>query len=315
MIPLISLPGQLPIPATLEQAPLDPVEVCPLTKGQEAEALDFLAAQPVHNVYMAGFIRDNGLVSPLNRGTFYACRDGAGRLDGVALIGHVTQLDVPTSRAMKAFASVAQTCPLVHVVMGERETVQDFWCHYSRGGQEMRVACRELLLEQKLPIAASEAVAGLRPATAADLPLILRVQAAMAVAECGVNPLTTDAEGFRARCARRIERGRIWVLVESGTLLFKADIMAETAEAIYLEGVYVNRRCRQRGHGRRCLLTLAQILLSRSDTICLLVNERNVVAQRFYYSVGYELRSLYDTIYLYKERQLSEDDQGVGGSV
>lgn len=299
MIPLISLPRQLPIQATLEQPALDPVDVSPFTKGQEAEALEFLSAQPVHNVYMAGFIRDNGLVSPLNRGTFYACRDGAGRLEGVALIGHVTQLDVRTSRAMQAFASVAQTCPSVHVVMGESAMVHDFWADYSSGGQEMRVACRELLLEQKLPIEAGETAAGLRPAAIDDLPLILRVQAAMAVAECGVNPLTTDPDGFRARCTRRIERGRIWVLVENGKLIFKADIMAETPEAVYLEGVYVNRRHRKRGHGRRCVLTLGRILLSRSGTVCLLVNERNVVAQSFYHSVGYKLRSLYDTVYLY----------------
>jgi len=305
VIPLISLPRQLPIQATLEQAALNPVDVCPLNKGQESEALEFLAAEPVHNVYMSGFIRDNGLISPLNRGKFYACRDGAGRLEGVALVGHVTQLDVRTSRAMQAFASVAQTCPSVHVVMGELATVHDFWTHYSPGGQEMRVACRELLLEHKLPIEACEATAGLRPATTADLPQIMRVQAAMAVAECGVNPLTTDPEGFRARCARRIERGRIWVLVEDGKLLFKADIMAETSEAVYIEGVYVNRRHRQRGHGRRCLLTLGRILLSHSDTVCLLVNERNVLAQSFYYSVGYKLRSLYDTVYLYKAMQLS----------
>ena len=130
----------------------------------------------------------------------------------------------------------------------------------------------------------------------------------MAVAECGVDPLVVDPDGFRARCLRRIERGRIWVLVEGGTLLFKADIMAETPESVYIEGVYVNRRHRRRGHGRRCLLTLGRILLSRSDSVCLLVNERNVVAQSFYYSVGYKLRGLYDTIYLYKEGHLSEDD-------
>ena len=108
---------------------------------------------------MAGFIRDNGLVNPLNRGTFYACRDGAGQLEGIALIGHVTQLDVRTERAMKAFARIAQTCPTVHVVMGERTRVRDFWRHYSLGGQELRVACREVLLEQRSPVE----VAGLRP--------------------------------------------------------------------------------------------------------------------------------------------------------
>lgn len=297
---LIGLERQPTIQFGLEQAAPGPLGVCPLTKGHEAEALEFLAARPLHTVYMAGFIRDNGLVSPLNRGTFYTCRDGAGRLEGVALIGHVTQVEVRTGRAMKAFASAAQACPSVHVVMGERARVRDFWRYYSSGGQQLRVACRELLLEQRWPVDEGGAAPGLRLAAADDLPLILPLQAAMAVAECGVNPLAADPEGFRRRCARRVERGRIWVLVEGGTLLFKADIMAETPESVYLEGVYVNRRCRRRGHGRRCLLALGRILLSRSNSVCLLVNERNREAQSFYYSVGYKLRGLYDTVYLYK---------------
>ena len=91
-------------------------------------------------------------------------------------------------------------------------------------------------------------------------------------------------------------------------LLFKADIMAETPEAVYLEGVYANRRHRRRGHGRRYLLALGQILLSRSNSVCLLVNERNEAAKLFYYNVGYKLRDLFDTVYLYKRGQLSEDD-------
>lgn len=308
MLPLNRLERQPTIQAALQQAAPGLVEACPLSTGHEAEAIEFLSARPLHNVYMAGFIRENGMVSPLNRGTFYGCRDRGGRLEGVALIGHVTQMDVRTERAMKAFAHATQACPSVHVLMGGRATVRDFWRHYSPGGQELRVACRELLLEQKSPVETGRGARGLRLAVADDLPLILRVQAAMAVAECGVNPLAVDPEGFRARCARRIERNRIWVLVDGGTLIFKADIMAETPESIYIEGVYVNRRHRRLGHGRLCLQTLGQILLSRSDSVCLLVNERNVAAQSFYYSVGYNLRGLYDTVYLYKETQLSEDD-------
>ena len=308
MTPLSGLESQPTIQVGLQQPASGYLEACPLEKGQEAEALEFLAAEPLHNVYMAGFIRDNGLVSPRNRGSFYACRDEAGRLEGVALIGHVTQFDVRTERAMKAFASAAQACPTVHVVMGERARVSDFWRYYSSGGQELRVACREVLLEQKSPVEVVEPATGLRLATPQDLPMILRVQAAMAVAECGVDPLIVDPEGFRARCLRRIDRGRIWVLVERGTLLFKADIMADTPQSVYLEGVYVNRRHRQRGHGRRCLLTLGRILLSRSKSVCLLVNERNQVAQSFYHSVGFRLRDLYDTVYLYKEDKLNVED-------
>ena len=104
MTPLSGFQRQPTIQAAFDQAAISPFKACPLFKGQEAEALEFLAAHPLHNVYMAGFIRDNGLVSPFNRGTFYACRDEAGRIEGVALIGHVTQLDVRTERAMEAFA-------------------------------------------------------------------------------------------------------------------------------------------------------------------------------------------------------------------
>ena len=250
MTPLSGLESQPTIQVGLQQSASGYLEACPLEKGQEAAALEFLAAKPLHNVYMAGFIRDNGLVNPLNRGSFYACRDEAGRLEGVALVGHVTQFDARTERAMEAFANAAQACPTVHVVMGERARVSDFWRYYSSGGQELRVACREVLLEQKSPVEVVEPATGLRLATTQDLPMILPVQAAMAVAECGVDPLIVDPEGFRARCLRRIDRGRIWVLVERGTLLFKADIMADTPQSIYLEGVYVNRRQRQRGHGR-----------------------------------------------------------------
>ena len=41
-----------------------------LTDADRTEVLDFLGQRPMHTVAMVGFIHDNGLVSPLNRGTF-----------------------------------------------------------------------------------------------------------------------------------------------------------------------------------------------------------------------------------------------------
>ena len=275
------------------------LSVEPLVAGQEAEALDFLAARPLHTVYMAGFIRDNGLVSALNRGTFYGCRDRAGRLVGLALIGHVIQLEARTDAALQALARAAQNCSSAHVIMGEQALMRAFLGHYAGGGQVLRRACRELLLTRTGPIAAAS-VPGLRRATAADLPLILPVQARMAVAECGIDPRAVDPSGFSARCARRIARGRIWVLLEAGRLVFKADIMAETPQAVYIEGVHVASEARGRGLGRRCLLRLGAELLARSRGVCLLVNEQNRAALAFYYKAGYRFHSIYDTVYLYK---------------
>src|SRR5437588_10258634 len=73
-----------------------------LADGHKEEVLQFLSSRPVHTVVMAGFIRDNGLVSPLNRGTFYGCRDEQGRLRGVALIGHATLIETESDEALAA---------------------------------------------------------------------------------------------------------------------------------------------------------------------------------------------------------------------
>ena len=64
-----------------------------LTNEHQPEILAFLAARPLHTVIMAGHIRDNGVVSAFNRGTFHAYRGLQGSLEGVALIGHATLME------------------------------------------------------------------------------------------------------------------------------------------------------------------------------------------------------------------------------
>ena len=288
-LPLYSMP---PIGA------VEALPVSPLNGSEEAEVLDFLAAGPLHAVIMSGMIRDNGLVSPLNRGTFYACRNHSGQLEGVALIGHATMIEARSEQAVAALARAAQNFPQKHFIMCEQERIGQFWNYYAEQGQQRRLACRELLFEQRWPIAVRAEVRGLRMATLEDLDLIVPVHAQMAMEESGVNPLETDAEGFRRRCASRIEKGRVWVWVDAGKLIFKADIVAETPDCVYLEGIYVRPEERGKGYGLRCLSQLSRSLLMRANSICLLVNEQNTEAHGFYQKAGYKLRNVYDSIFL-----------------
>ncbi len=357
-------------------------------RDSEREVLAFLAERPVHTVVMNGLVRDNGLDSPFNRGTFYACRGADGQLEGVALIGHAVFVearslaalkafaeaaqehrdahmilgeqtmvsgfwdyyapagqplrlfcrellfeqqwpvaaDAPveglrpatledlalvlpvhaamaaaeTATSLRAFASIAQGQQSAHMILGEREMVGRFWSHYAPAGQTPRLFCRELLFEQRWPVRAREPDEGLRPATLDDLMLVMPVHAAMAYEESGVNPIDVDLHGFRMRCARRIEHGRVWVLVEDGNLLFKADIASDTPESVYLEGVYVDPASRQRGYGLRCLSQLGCNLLERTKSVSALVNEQNLAAQALFQKGGYKLRGLYDTVFLEK---------------
>jgi len=272
-----------------------------LTDDVKNEVLAFLEERPIHTVAMAGFIRDNGLSSQLNRGTFYGCRNSEGRLEGVALIGHATLIDARTERAMQEFALVAQTATKTHMIMGEQHMVEEFWNLYADDGRDMRRACRELLFEARRAMETTEEIPGLRLATLDDIELILPVHAAMAEAESGVNPMEVDPEGFRARCARRIEKGRVWVVVENDQLIFKADIVADTPGVIYLEGIWVNPSHRGTGKGRLCLRQLCRDLLTRTKSVCLLVNEENERAHSFYRMCNFKRRAVYDTIFLQQD--------------
>jgi len=273
------------------------VHIAQLDAGQEQEVLEFLSQRPIHTAVMVGFIHDNGLVSPLNRGTFYGCRNCEGQLEGVALIGHTTLLETNTDRAVEALAEMARSCITAHMIMGEKERINNFWRYYADAGRGIRHASRELLFELNWPVEALAEVQDLRLATSADLELVVPIHAQMAFDESGVNPLERDPEGFRQRCARRIEQGRTWVWTEAGEIIFKADVVSYTSSVIYLEGVWINAKRRSQGYGLRCMSQLARTLLRRTKSVCVLVNENNKQAQKFYQRAGYKLRSIYDTIF------------------
>lgn len=274
--------------------------VVELTEGNEAEVLRFLSARPIHTVFMAGLILDNGMVSSFNRGSFFGCRSDDGRLEGVALIGHATIFETESEDCLRAFAQLARNHSPAHLIRGEQQKVESFWGFYAAGNPIPHLLCGELLLELKTILAPLEAVVGLRQATIADLEMIINVNASMACNESGMNPLAKDPQGFRERAARRISKGRIWVWIDDNRLLFKTDIIAETPETTYLEGVYVDPRNRGKGYGLRCLSQLAGLLLARTKSVCLTVNEKSVGPQEFYRRSGYELVGRYDTIYLQK---------------
>lgn len=287
--------GELPVSPVTPQA----LTVQPLTSEHKQEVLAFLAARPVHTVLMTDFILSNGLVSALNRGAFYACRGGRGELEGVALVGHLTLFEARTEAVLPAFALVARNCPSVRLVMGEQDQVERFWNCYAETARAPRLVGRELLLEQqRLPSRQYESVPGLRPATSDDLTAVMAAHAEIAFKECGVDPMKIDPVGFQLRTRRRIERQRVWVWVEHGRLIFKADVAASTSQVVYLEGIYVNPEDRGKGYGSRCLARLGRDLLSRVESVCLLVNKENQQARNLYQSVGYKLRSCYNTVFL-----------------
>jgi predicted GNAT family acetyltransferase len=269
-----------------------------LNDTSKPEVLDFLESRPAQTAMLSGLIHDNGLRSDLNRGDFFGCRNEHGELEGVALIGHATLFEARSERALYSLANRAQNCTGTHMLMGEQDGAQMFWEFYAGRQAQMRNICREHLLELRPPVEVNEEVPGLRLATPEDLDAILPIHAQMAFEESGVNPLETDPEGFRRRYLRRIQNQRSWVRIDSGNVVFKAEIVSQTPHVAYLEGVWVDPDNRSQGQGTNCVLQLSKHLMSRSDSVCLFVNEENTSALRFYERMGFKDKESFDTIFL-----------------
>src|SRR5213078_900807 len=103
---------------TLDQfaGSLESPAISELGQADQIEVTEFLSARPVHTVFMLGLIRDNGLLSPRNRGSFYGSRCATGQLEAVALIGHATMVEAHTERSLVDLARVARNCRNIHLI-------------------------------------------------------------------------------------------------------------------------------------------------------------------------------------------------------
>jgi GNAT superfamily N-acetyltransferase len=270
-----------------------------LTESNESEVREFLKVRPVHTVVMSSFIKDNGLVSQDNRGIFYGYRNAAGQLTGVALIGHTTLIEARTEEALTAFAIIARSSETpIHVMMSEGRAIERFWQQYKQDGSQPRLSFTEKLFELSFPFPVQNCEWDVRLAQASEIDQIAEAHAEVAFIESGVNPMEKDPEGFLQRCLRRIEKERTFVVFEDGKLVFKADIVAETDDVIYLEGIYVSPEYRGRGIGPKCLSHLSSKLVARVENICMLSNLEFKAAHRSFEKAGYQSNDECTTIFV-----------------
>lgn len=270
-----------------------------LENSDRREVLEFLKIRPVHTVVMTSFIQDNGVENAENRGEFYGYRNVAGRLEGVALIGHTTLVEARSSDSLKAFARVArQSKTPIHFMMSDGETIETFWKHYTGDNRAPRRVCSELLFELNFPFLVRQCQWDVRLAEASELEQIAHAHDETAFIESGSSPLQKDRAGFLKRCLKRIEQKRTFVVFENGRLVFKADIAAETSDVVYLEGIYVAPEYRGRGVASSCLASLGLQLVERVENVCLLSNVEFKNAHRSFAKAGFKNTDSCQTIFV-----------------
>lgn len=261
------------------------------------EVMAFLSGRPIHTVFMASLILDNGMRSQLNRGVFYGYRNQKRELEAVALVGQKNVIEARSQAAFEKLMGLALAHPRLQLIRGEERCMGPLLSNLERTGRAPRLICREALLEQTSASEDFEPVDALCNATMNDLEQVMHINSAMAFEENGTNPLKRDLKGMTERTKKRIERGRVWVLSEAGRIIFKAEAISITPEAIYLEGVYVHPAERGRGVASRCLTQLGNILLKLAPSITLVVNQENARGLALYQKLNYRFRSPYLTVY------------------
>lgn len=270
-----------------------------LTAANEVEVVEFLSMRPVHTVVMKSFIQDNGLESADNRGKFYGYRSSNGTLEGVALIGHTTLVESRSDDSLIAFALAARVSETpLHIMMADGNTTEKFWKHFAGDNRQPRLTCTELLFELNFPFLIQKCKWNVRLAQADELDQIAEAHAEVAFIESGENPMEKDRAGFFRRTLKRIEKKRTFVVFENDKLVFKADIVAETSDVIYLEGIYVAPEYRGQGVGSDCLAALSLQLLNRVGNICLLSNVEFKNAHRSFLKAGFKNTDACQTIFV-----------------
>ena len=284
-------------PSVQSHASAGALKIEALSNRNEDEVLAFFARRSLQTVFMAGLIRDNGLVSFSNRGTFFGCRDQKGLLEGVALIGQKTLVDTISTPALQTLGRLVTENRTAHLIRGEQHQIELLLEYYAASGRQPRLLCGEILMEQVAPARGVEPEPNLRLATGDDLAVVTSINAAMAMEETGINPMTRDPQGMLERTERRIDQGRVWVLTQNDRTVFKADVISDTPQVVFIEGVFVHWQERRKGHGLRCVTQLARNLLTRTNSICLVVNTENNRARDFYEKAGFKFTSSYQTAY------------------
>lgn len=275
-----------------------------LTTKDQPEVRSFLAKRPLQTFGLLGLIADNGLVSPHNRGDFYAYRGAENQLEGVALIGYNTIIDACSEAAIQVFAELAKTVVDPFLILGQEQQIDRFIEHYADALYQCTAIDRYWLFRHRGTPDNRNPLADLRRATLNDLEMVAQAHNQCGIEETGMDSLALDTEGFTARCARRIERGRTWVWIDNQRLKLKLDVITATREIAYLESLWVHPEERGKGYGTRLLNQVSEALLKTSASVCLLARENNHRAHLLYWKADYQLIDCYRAMFCDRARKV-----------
>ncbi|KZO59582.1 MULTISPECIES: GNAT family N-acetyltransferase [Dietzia] len=173
-------------------------------------------------------------------------------------------------------------------VHGRREQVASLWpALRDAWGEAREYRDQQYLMTLERPVDPAMIPDGIRPATLEEFEPVLAAAAAMYREELRADPFAVGAGiPFRRRVARSLARGRTWIGLDRGEVVFKADIAALAPRVAQIQGIWVHRDKRGAGLGSGGTAAVCAALRSHGLTPSLVVNGSNVAARAAYRRVG-----------------------------
>lgn len=183
-------------------------------------------------------------------------------------------------------------------IVGRSDEVLDLWSRLQDvwgPGREVRSRQPLLVIDHEPRVAPDPSV---RAAVSSDLDVLVPACIDMFTAEVGVSPVAGGMySSYRARIAEIVAAGRSFVRIESGTVVFKAEIGATTDQVCQVQGVWVDPAHRGRGHSESGMAAVVQQARAGiAPTVSLYVNDFNHAARRCYEAVGFRQHGEFATV-------------------
>ncbi|MEW6125948.1 MAG: GNAT family N-acetyltransferase [Acidobacteriota bacterium] len=236
---------------------------------------------------MRGLIQDYGISNTAAlRGRLFGYYED-GELLNLALLGHHI-LIYKEYEGIKQFAEkAAEINAQGYLVLGPKGQVEEFYACLSELGRQSRMRSDQLWYVCRTLQLKADSVQ-LQLAKPEQLDEIVETHALLVMEQNGgIDPRAKDPEGFRRRALERIEGSRTWVKVEDGKIIFKAELVSESPEAVYLEGIWTHPEYRNQGIGTRCATELVNRFHLQKKAVGILVEPQEITAMHIYERIGF----------------------------
>ncbi|MEO8107883.1 MAG: GNAT family N-acetyltransferase [Actinomycetes bacterium] len=264
-----------------------------------AAAVDYLAADPVTNVFAAARIEAALGQSWRLGGELWGFGQGR-RWSGLCYAGANLVPDHGADPgALVAFGERARRrgrrCSSI---VGPRAQVLTMW----RSLEEAWGPAREVRDDQPvLRIDEDPRIdgdSGVRPVREEELDILLPACIEMFTEEVGVSPVAGgDGALYRARVRELVLSGRALARIENGRVLFKAELGSVSSLACQVQGVWVHPELRGQGLSAPGMASVVRYARDRFvPTVSLYVNGYNEPARRAYERVGFDKHNTFATV-------------------